>query len=66
MNQVLNANNELFKVDTDVGVEIDLDIGSKIGYQPGSEAGSEPDFDIDNADKADLISEVLATEADKS
>lgn len=66
INQVLNTNNELSAADTDTGVETDSDIGSKTGYVPGLEAGSEPDFDFDNADKVDLVSGVLATEADKS
>lgn len=41
------------------------DAGSRTGYGLGSEAGSEPDFELDNADKADLVSGVLATEADE-
>lgn len=66
MNQVLNADNKLSEADTNASVETDLDIGSKTGYRPGSETRSEPDFDLDNADKANLVSGVLATEANKS
>ncbi len=66
INQVLNANDEFSETDTDAGVETDSNIGSKTGYGPDSEAGSESDFDLNNTDKTDLVSGVLATEADKS
>ncbi len=66
MNQVLNANNELSTADTDVCVETDSDTSSKTGYGSSSEVDSKPNFNYNNTDKANLISEVLATEADKS
>ena len=58
MNQVLNANNDV--------TDTDSDAGSAAGLEASAGACSEADFNLDNADKADLISGVLATEADKS
>ncbi len=66
MNQVLNANNELSELNTDADIETDFDTSVKTGYGPGSEAGSKPDFELNNIDKADLVSGVLAIEIDKS
>lgn len=58
MNQVLNANDDVSNVNSDAGSKVD----SKIGLR----ACSESDFDLNNVDKANLVSEVLATEVDKS
>lgn len=63
---MLNANNKLFKANIDVGMEINPDTNLKTSDKPCSEAGSEPDFDLNNVNKADLVSRVLRTEADKS
>lgn len=56
---MLNTDDELSEADTDAGIETDSNIGLKTGYS------SEPDFDLNNIDEADLVSGVLATEADK-
>lgn len=66
MNQVLNANDELSKANTDICVETDSDTSSITGYEPSSEVDSKLNFDHNNTDKANLISGVLATEVDKS
>ena len=58
MNQVLNANNNV--------TNANWDAVSEAGSETGSGVCWEADFDLDNADKADLVSEVLATEVDKS
>ena len=58
MNQVLNADNNVTNADLDAGLEA--------GSEVGSGACSGADFDLDDADKADLVSGVPATKADKS
>lgn len=58
MPQVLNADNNIANANSDTGL--------KTGSEAGSGACLEADFNLDNIDKADLVSGVLAIEADKS
>lgn len=54
MNQVLNINNNFFN------------INSYTGFKSGWKADLEADFNFDDANKANLVSEVLVIEVDKS
>lgn len=54
MNQVFNTNNDLSKA----GSETDYRLGSKVSF--------EPNFDLNDVDKADLVSKVLAIKTNKS
>ena len=55
---MLNANNDITNANSNAS--------SEAGLKTGSKACSEVDFNLDNANKADLVFRVLAIEADKS
>lgn len=58
INQVLNTDDNV--------TDANSDAGSKASSKTGSGACLKVDFDLNNADKVDLLSGVLATEANKS
>lgn len=57
MNQVLNINNNVTNTNSN--------FGSGASSKPSLKACLKSNFDLDNADKTDLISRVSATKADK-
>ena len=64
-NRLISRMNQVLNTDSDV-IDADLDAGSEADLEAGSRSCSEADFDLDDVNKADLVSGVLATEADKS
>lgn len=58
INQILNINDDV--------INTNLDVGSETSLITSLEVGSKANFNLINANKTNLISEVLAIEADKS